>query len=131
LGGWGAVYLKQRYPDIFGDAYALRPDPLNFANFLGMDLTGGLQKLNSNVEFALALKETVLAASGGRWNSWESVFGPRTSEHVARQLFDRGDGSIDPAVREAWLRYNLAARPWPARTRVVTEAELAASLQLK
>jgi len=143
FGGWAAVRLKQEYPDRFGDAWAVRPDPLDFRNFFGIDLTKEPrnvfrdekgQERRMTGEWTIgwsALRESVLGPDGGRWESWESVFGPRTSEGISRELFGRDEGSVDPLVLRAWLRFNLAAKPWPAGARVVTEAELPGILQSK
>lgn len=143
FGGWAAVHLKQTYPDRFGKVWAVRPDPLDFRDFFGIDLTKG--PVNMYFDPAgkprpfipgwritwYALRETVLGPDSGRWESWEAVFGPRTSEGISRELFGRDDGSMDPVVQAAWQRYDLAKRPWPPATHVISEAELAGSLQLK
>jgi hypothetical protein len=143
LGGWGAHYLKQRHPERFGEAWALRPDPVDFRNFFGIDLTRYPANLYHDAQgrprpfvgewsiASSALRENVLGPDGGRWESWEAIFGPRTSEGVSRELFSREDGAVDKIVVAAWLRYNLAARPMPAGARIISEAELAGILQLK
>jgi len=46
-------------------------------------------------------------------------------------LFGREDGEIDKTVLAAWLRYNVAAKPWPVGARIISEAELSSILQLK
>jgi pimeloyl-ACP methyl ester carboxylesterase len=143
LGGWSAYYLKQRHPERFGQVWALRPDPLDFRNFFGIDLTANPSNIyrdgkGTPREFvpewtiaASALRENVLGPDGGRWESWEAIFGPRTSEGISRELFSREDGSVDPAVVTAWLRYNLAGRGVPAGARTISEAELPGILQWK
>lgn len=143
MGGWGAIHLKQTHPARFGDAWALRPDPLDFRNFFGIDLTqwpanifkdAKGQSRSFTPEWSIgssALRESVLGPDGGRWESWESVWGPRTSEGISRELFGRDNGDVDKTVLAAWLRYNLASRPWPPGARIISEGELAATLQLK
>jgi 4-amino-4-deoxy-L-arabinose transferase-like glycosyltransferase len=140
-GGWAAAYLKQAHPDKFGPAYALQPDPLDFRNFFGVSLTDSPKNLYTDpaggrrpflgdwfIETS-ALREAVLGPHAGRWESWESVFGPRTSEGISRQLFGRDNGDIDPTVLRHWLRFNLAARPIEAR--IISDSELPAILQSK
>jgi len=143
LGGWAAVRLKQLYPERFGAAWAWRPDPLDFRNFFGVDLTREIGSFYRDEkgqprpfvpEWSIAssaLRENVLGPDGGRWESWEAIFGPRTSEGISRELFGREDGVVDKTVAAAWLRYNLVARPMPAGVRIISEAELPAILQLK
>lgn len=142
FGGWAAVRLKQQHPSRFGRAFTLNPDPLDFRSFFGIDLTGPTsnlyhdgkgqpRRLNADWTIAAsALRESVLGPDGGRWESWESVFGPRTSEGISRELFARDSGDVDNTVRAAWLRFNLAAKPWPPDTRIISEAELPGILQL-
>jgi pimeloyl-ACP methyl ester carboxylesterase len=143
LGGWAAVRLKQLHPERFGATWAWRPDPLDFRNFFGVDLTREIgsfyrdekgQRRPFVPEWSIAssaLRENVLGPDGGRWESWEAIFGPRTSEGISRELFGREDGVVDKRVVAAWLRYNLAARPMPPGVRIISEAELPAILQLK
>lgn len=143
FGGWAAIHLKQAYPDRFGRALALHPDPPEFRNFFGIDLTGfpvnlyhdpnGTPRAFPKVGTisASAIRESVLGPDGGRWESWESVWGPRTSEGISRELFAREDGSVNERVLAQWLRHDLAKRPWPPDTRIISEADLAGILQLK
>ncbi|MBI2688356.1 MAG: glycosyltransferase family 39 protein [Acidobacteria bacterium] len=143
FGGWAAIHLKQAHPKEFGEAWAVRPDPLDFRNFFGIDLTakpsnffqdgkGQMRPFGPGWSIASStLRENVLGPDGGRWESWEAVFGPRTSDGISRELFGRSDGQVDELVRNAWLRFNIAAKAWPANTRVITEAELPVVLQSK
>jgi hypothetical protein len=140
-GGWAAAYLKQNHPGRFGPAFAIKPDPLDFRNFFGVDLTANPKNLYRDpvgvrrpflgdwfIETS-AIRETVLGPDTGRWESWESVFGPRTPEGISRQLFGRDNGDVDPAVLQHWLRFNLAARPIEAR--IISDSDLPAILQSK
>jgi hypothetical protein len=141
FGGWAAIHLKQAHPERFGQSWALRPDPVDFRNFFGIDLTAAPANLFQDPKGqprlfpggerigTSALRESVLGPDGGRWESWESVWGPRTSEGISRELFGRDDGSIDKTVLAAWLRHNLASRRWPAGARIISEAELTGILQ--
>jgi hypothetical protein len=143
LGGWGAIYLKQSHPERFGEALALRPDPLDFSDFFGIDLTRNPASLYRDPQGKLrpfppdwtiassALRENVLGPDGGRWESWEAIFGLRTSEGISRELFARDDGAVDKTALAGWLRYNLAARPWPAGARIIPEGDLGGILQSK
>ncbi len=143
FGAWAAVRLKQDHPATFGRAWALDPGRLVFRDFFGIGLSARPQYLFVDPRGARrpftgdwtiashALRETVLGPDGGRWESWESVFGPRTSEGISRELFARDNGDVDPAVLDAWLERDLARRPWPPATRKITAADLPAILQSK
>jgi pimeloyl-ACP methyl ester carboxylesterase len=140
FGGWAAAYLRQRNPERFTRASAIAPDPLDFSRFFGVDLRGPLQNIYRGADGGRrpftgawsieesAIRETVLGPQGGRWESWEAVFGLRTSEGISRQLFDRERGEVDDLVRRAWLRYDLAARGLPDGLAVFGRGEVAAAL---
>lgn len=143
FGGWAALRLKQEHPERFGKAWALRPDPVDFRRFFGVDLTANPKSLFTDPEgrarpflpgwtiSSSVLRENVLGPDGGRWESWESVFGPRTGEGISRELFGRGDGSVDETVLRAWLRYDLARKPWPADSHIISDAGLTHLLESK
>ena len=121
-GAYGAVRLQQLHPELFDRAETVNPDPLDFRNFFGIDLTKPVKNFYwdetkrrrpFDAVFPIeesALRETVIGAEGGRWESWEAVFGPRTSEGISRQLFARDTGEVDPLVLEHWRKYSLQSK---------------------
>ena len=121
-GAYGAVRLHQLHPELFDRAETVNPDPLDFRNFFGIDLTRPVKNFYwdenkrrrpFDAVFPIeesALRETVIGAMAGRWESWEAVFGPRTSEGISRQLFARDTGEVDPLVLERWRTYSLQSK---------------------
>lgn len=133
-GGWFALWTIVRYPQLFGGSWATAPDPVDFHDFLGVDLyapvdnmyhaAGGtprpLERDHDNVvgtiKEAVRL-ERVLGHNGGQFRSFEWVFSPRKPDGEPARLFHRETGTVDPAVAAYWRqRYDIAHRveaDWP------------------
>jgi S-formylglutathione hydrolase FrmB len=125
-GGWAALWLGVTYPDVFGGTWPTSPDPSDFRNFTGPDLRtkpvenmyrkpdGSARMLvrigGKDVESfeQFARQERVLGDYGGQCASFEWVFSPRGEDGRPQQLFDRDTGAIDPAVADAWEKYDIA-----------------------
>ena len=125
-GGWAALWLGVTYPDVFGGTWPTSPDPSDFRNFTGPDLRArpveniyrkadgsprmlvriGGKDVESLEQFAR--QERVLGDYGGQFASFEWVFSPRGQDGRPQQLFDRDTGVINPAVAEAWEKYDIA-----------------------
>jgi hypothetical protein len=59
--------------------------------------------------------EEVLGEYGGQMASFEWVFSPRGQDGRPMQLFNRKTGALNPAVTEAWQKYDIRrklAREW-------------------
>lgn len=133
-GGWAALWLEVNDPDEFGGAWAYAPDPVDFHDFLGPDLTvASPGNLYYDVKHTAYLtdrvgirdQETIADLVNGRYGtlgpkqyaSFESVFSPRGANGLPAKLFDRKTGTIDPSVAAYWERhYDLNAivrRRWP------------------
>ena len=133
-GGWSTLWLQVNYPGVFGGTWSTSPDPVDFHNFTGPDLTrnppqnfyrsskGALYNL---VRFHgreimtmedYARLERVQGYYGGQMASFEAVFSPRGFDGQPMPLFDRDTGRIDPLVQKAWERYDITSRlrtNWP------------------
>src|SRR5215813_10622986 len=125
-GGWAALWLGVTYPDVFGGAWPTAPDPSDFHNFMGPDLRArpvqnmyrksdgsprmlvriGGKDVESFEQFAK--QERVLGDYSGQIASFEWVFSPRGQDGRPQQLFDRDTGYINPAVADAWEKYDIA-----------------------
>ncbi|MEO1130953.1 MAG: alpha/beta hydrolase-fold protein, partial [Planctomycetota bacterium] len=95
-GGWSALWLLMRHPDVFGAAWSIAPDPLDFRAFQRTDIyadrsmfgdednptpsivnRSGATLLTVRDEYRM---EKVLGPGGTsaqQWDSWQAVFGPR------------------------------------------------------
>ncbi len=133
-GGWFALWTIVRYPQLFGGSWATAPDPVDFHDFLGVDLYApdanmyhaadgkprplerDNDKVLGTIEDAARL-ESVLGHKGGQLRSFEWVFSPRRPDGEPAFLFDRETGAVDPAVAAYWRgRYDIGHRieaDWP------------------
>jgi Putative esterase len=123
-GGWSALWLQITYPDFFGGAWATAPDPVDFQDFTGIDLTkpGGdmyrkpdgtprpLMRVDGHEILGmedLTRYEVALGSVGGQIASFEWVFSPKGPDGAPMKLFDRKTGAIDPRVEKAWEAYDI------------------------
>ena len=125
-GGWTALWLMVKYPEMFGGSWATSPDPADFRNFVGPNLRAGppinfyrkqegsprmLVRMNGKEVMSLedfARQERVLGDYGGQLASFEWVFSPRGDDGRPQQLFDRDTGMVDVKIAKAWEQYDIA-----------------------
>jgi enterochelin esterase-like enzyme len=133
-GGWFALWAIVRYPHLFGGSWATAPDPVDFHDFLGVDLyapnanmyhvaDGKPRPLERDHDTVLgtieeaARLESVLGHDGGQLRAFEWVFSPRRRDGEPAPLFDRKTGVVDPAVAAYWREhYDIGHRleaDWP------------------
>lgn len=133
-GGWSALWLQVAYPRLFGGSWPISPDPVDFHDFIGVDLyapgnfytddAGRPRPLSRDHERVTGLMgdfarlEDVLGHDGGQFRSFEWVFSPRGPDGTPMRLYDRTTGRIDPEVAAYWrAHYDITARierDWPA-----------------
>ena len=131
-GGWSALWLQITYPQIFGGAWAIAPDPLDFHDFLGIDLvatpSGNFYRDERGARrpfFRIDGRdrstleryvEREARRSGGQFDSFDAVFSPQGADGKPQPLFDRTTGVIDPTIAAYWEdHYDLTAivtRSW-------------------
>jgi enterochelin esterase-like enzyme len=125
-GGWSTLWLQVNYPDIFGGTWSTSPDPVDFRNWTGPDLTKTpsdnfyfkpdgstrwLIRFNGKETVTVqdyARWEMVLGDYGGQLASFDAVFSPRGEDGRPMPMFDRGTGAIDPFVQKAWEHYDIS-----------------------
>ena len=125
-GGWSTLWLQVNYPDVFGGTWSTSPDPVDFRNFSGADLTRvpgenfyeGQDGKPRNIFrfkgkdmfswYQFAHFARVVGEYGGQVESFEAVFSPRGEDGRPLPLFDRETGAIDPFVQRAWERYDIS-----------------------
>ncbi|MGI8788784.1 MAG: alpha/beta hydrolase-fold protein [Pyrinomonadaceae bacterium] len=125
-GGWSTLWVMITHPDFFGGTWSTSPDPVDFRNFTGPDITKyppnnaytdangkpynlvrfGGKEIMSVKEYAQ--QEQVLGYYGGQFESFNAVFSPKGADGQPMPLFDVETGRIDPFVQKAWEKYDIA-----------------------
>jgi hypothetical protein len=114
------------HPDFFGGTWSTSPDPVDFRNFTGPDLTR-YPPANAYRDMAgkpyplvrrdgkdvmtveqYARQERVLGYYGGQFASFEAVFSPKGPDGQPMPIFDRDTGTVDPEVQKAWAKYDIS-----------------------
>jgi hypothetical protein len=138
-GGWEALAVQVFYPDEFNGVFAACPDPVDFRDFMTVNLYADrnayfmegahkkvprpehrnyLGHINATMESAnhLELALGTRSRSGGQFDIWEAVYSPVGSDGYPARIFDKLTGVIDPKVAEYWREhYDLSAileRDW-------------------
>jgi pimeloyl-ACP methyl ester carboxylesterase len=125
-GAWAALWLQVTYPDHFGGAWPVSPDPVDFRNFCGVDLYDPgenvfFEKDRSPRPLIVTDGETVftwreisrkelITGAGGWMNTFEGVFSPRGKDGNPMPMWDRDSGEIDQKVVRFWKRYDIRAK---------------------
>ncbi len=125
-GGWSTLWVMITHPDFFGGTWSTSPDPVDFHNFTGPDITKyppqnaytnasgkdyNLVRMNGKEIMSLrqyAQQERVLGYFGGQFGSFNAVFSPKGADGQPMPLFDVETGRIDPFVEKAWEKYDIA-----------------------
>ena len=123
-GGWSSLWVMITHPDFFAGTWSTSPDPVDFRNFTGPDLTNGnnaytnaegkefgLVRMNGKDVATLkqfAQREVVLGEYGGQMQSFNAVFSPKGPDGRPMELYDFKTGRIDPFVAKAWENYDIS-----------------------
>ncbi len=125
-GGWSTLWVMITHPDLFGGTWSTSPDPVDFHNFTGPDITKyppqNAYTDASGKEYNLvrdhgkelmtvrqyAQQERVLGYYGGQFASFNAVFSPKGDDGQPMKLFDVDTGRIDPEVQKAWEKYDIS-----------------------
>ncbi|MEX6632290.1 hypothetical protein [Hyphococcus lacteus] len=138
-GGWEALGVQVKYPDEYNGAFAACPDPIDFRQFMTVNLyedenayyrEGPFTKIDrpahrnylghiSRTMEGENRWELVLGdktRSGAQWDVWEAVFSPNGEDGYPKRIWDKETGVIDKEVAEYWrqnfdLRY-IMERDW-------------------
>ncbi|MHB1422260.1 MAG: alpha/beta hydrolase-fold protein [Gemmataceae bacterium] len=122
-GGWSSLWLQIAYPDHFNGCWSTSPDPVDFRDFQGIDLTKPEANMFLNARgekrplARLAGKPALfyrtfsdmeeVMGHGGQLASFEAVFSGRGPDGRPRKLWDRTTGTIDAETAKSWDRYNI------------------------
>ncbi len=123
-GGWSSLWLQVAYPGFFGGTWSTAPDPVDFRDFTGVniykdksayrDVRGKeIPLIRRGKRWVMTFREFCqrelrrVGEQGGQMASFDAVFSPRGKDGRPLRLFDRKTGAIDPAVAEAWKKYDI------------------------
>jgi S-formylglutathione hydrolase FrmB len=131
-GGWAVLWLQVNYPTVFNGAWALSPDPVDFHDFFGPNLTKPGQNFYHDAagnEYGICridrrdnttIRKFVTSSSAcGYWQSdvtpagqkswaqrqidtYDEVFSRTGPNGKPLPLFDHATGTIDPTVAAYW-----------------------------
>jgi hypothetical protein len=139
-GGWDALALQLHYPDVFGGAWSLYPDQLDFRHYQFGNLYAdanaytladdswlpprevpssrtpeGLTELTVREENRA---ESVIASrgrSGGQWDGWQAAWAPVGRDGYPQPLWDKATGVIDRTVAESMRARGYDLREYAER----------------
>jgi len=138
-GGWDVLALQIHYPDVFGGAWSLYPDQLDFRNYQFGNVYAdsnafvrsdgswmpreipssrtpeGLTELTVREENRA---EAVIASrgrSGGQWDGWQAAWAPVGGDGYPKPLWDKRTGKIDRSVAEAMRAKGYDLRDYAER----------------
>ena len=129
-GGWEALAQMVFYPDVFGGAWAVSPDPVDFrfhqivnvysdanAYFTDRQWVDTPKPSQRNVpgntllsmveENHWELARGTQWRSGLQWGVWSAVFGPQGPDGYPADIWDQETGVIDHVVAAAWQPMDL------------------------
>ncbi len=139
-GGWEAMATQIFYPDMYNSAFVACPDPIDFRAYTTINLYADRNAyaeqgravaidrpaMRDYLGQTLATQrdvnhmELVLGdhgRSGGQYDIWQAVFGPRGRDGYPQPIFDKQTGDIDPAVAAYWREHfdltHILQRDWP------------------
>jgi len=128
-GGWSSLWLQISHPDLFGGVWSTAPDPVDFRDFVGVDIYTFGNAYRTPIGQTVHLKfrggepveslqefvdhEVKTQPIGGQFFSFDAVFSPLGADGLPKPLFDRTTGQIDREVATAWRSYDIS---WMLRT---------------
>jgi hypothetical protein len=137
-GGWQALALQLRYPDFFGGAWVLQPDPIDFRSYQLVNIYEDtnafvlpLGSITAERPFRRTVEgqplwsvrqlsrfEQVLGTrgrSGFQLEGWEAVFGPVGDDGYPKPLWDKRTGTVDRTVAEYMREHGYDLREYAER----------------
>jgi hypothetical protein len=122
-GAWASLWLQVVYPEYFGGAWPVSPDPVDFRNFVGVNLfdpeenaffekDGSLRPLIiSGGDTVYTWKDIsdkeIITGPGGWMNTFEGVFSPKGEDGHPVPMWDRNTGEIAREIVEFWKNYDI------------------------
>ncbi len=129
-GGWIALAQQVFHPDLYGGAFSMCADPVDFhyhqivniyedknAYYVDNEWSRidrpNTRSTDGNIRTTMAnenLYELVVGdknRSGGQWDIWEAAFSPIGEDGYPMRVWDKRTGEIDHEVAQQWKKYDL------------------------
>lgn len=121
-GGYGGLWLALHFPSSFGGAWLTAPDPVDFSNFVGINIytdKNALKDADGNDRGFMLNKGKYMSTQrevrikeffdgdGGQMQSFDAEFGIPGKDGRPRSLFDTS-GVIHKNIAETWKPYDLS-----------------------
>ncbi len=153
-GGWDVLALQVHYPQVFGGAWSLYPDQLDFRNYqfgnIYADTNAFVQSDGSwlpreipssrTVEGLTELTvreenraEAVIAShgrSGGQWDGWQAAWAPVGADGYPKPLWNKETGTIDRRVAESMRARGYDLRDYVERNWATLGPQLVGKLHV-
>jgi len=124
-GGWEALAVQVFYPDEYNGAFAACPDPIDFREYVQVDIyedgnayyvDGPFSRIKrpghrdwlgrvqatvesyNHMELALGTR----SRSGDQYDIWEAVYSPMGEDGYPQRIWDKLTGELDHEVAEYW-----------------------------
>jgi hypothetical protein len=153
-GGWNVLGLQTHYPDVFGGAWSLYPDQLDFRNYQFGDIYAdtnafvrsdggwlsreipssrsveGLTELSVREENQAELVIASRGRSGGQWDGWQAAWAPVGPDGYPAQLWDKRTGHINRSVAEQMRERGYDLRAYVERNWATVGPKLVGKLHV-
>jgi putative esterase len=153
-GGWDVLALQIHYPNVFGGAWGLFPDQLDFRNYqfgniyadtnayvnddgswLPREIPStrtpeGLTELTVREENQAELVIASKGRSGGQWDGWQAAWAPVGADGYPKAVWDKKTGHIDKDVAEAMRARGYDLRDYVERNWKTLGPELVGKLHI-
>ena len=138
-GGWDVLALQLHFPDVFGGAWSLYPDQLDFRNYqfgnvyadsnayvtsvspwIAREIPSsrtpeGFTTLTVREENQAELVIATKGRSGGQWDGWQAAWAPVGADGYPMPLWDKLTGRIDHAVADSMRARGYDLRDYAER----------------
>jgi len=153
-GGWDVLALQIHYPNVFGGAWGLFPDQLDFRNYqfgnvyadtnayvqvdgswLPREIPSsrtpeGLTTLSVREENQAELVIASKGRSGGQWDGWQAAWAPVGPDGYPKPVWDKRTGHINRDVVEAMREKGYDLRDYAERNWKTLGPELVGKLHI-
>jgi hypothetical protein len=138
-GGWISAALQIHRPNDFGGAWVFCPDPVDFREFVNVDLYADTEAFTApgyewtaperfmsrsvkgqpRVSVRDFSRASAVLGSHGRsgefFDMWSAVYGPVGSDGYPKLVWDHATGKIDKSVVEYWRSHDFDLREYAQR----------------